>query len=104
MHDDLIRRLREQKVPHWIHATGESPQHLGVKPNPLCQEAADAIEMLEAECEALRLKAARYEWLQEKMRGAVPLVRVLKMHRGTYIHLTSLEQLDAAMGKEQTND
>ena len=58
-------------------------------------------EQSRAECEALRLKAARYDWLQEKMRGAVPLVRVLKMHRGAYIHLTSLEQIDAALGKEK---
>ena len=67
------------------------------------QAAAAELRRLEAECEALRTKAARYDSIQEKMRGAVPLVRVLKMYRGTYIHLTSLEQIDAAMGKEIGN-
>lgn len=70
-------------------------------------EATAELLRLEAECEALRAKAARYDWLREKMLGALPLVRVLKMTRGTYTQLSPSEldvQTDAAMGKEQSND
>lgn len=43
-HDELIRRLREQRIPNWIHSTGETPRQNGMKQCPLCEEAATVLE------------------------------------------------------------
>lgn len=66
----LIERLRERRVTRWVHATGQTPQASGYKPDPECTEAADTIRALLAELDEARADAQRWmdsagAWAQE---------------------------------------
>lgn len=53
----LQDQLRERVTTRWIHSTGTTPHASGVKPDALCHEAAERLDELEREVEALRVIA-----------------------------------------------
>ena len=42
--DDLIERLRARRVALYGHSPGETPRTIGLQPDRLCTEAADALQ------------------------------------------------------------
>lgn len=59
--DDLVQRLRERAARKWTDEANRSASLFG--------QAADEIERLRAEVEALREDAERYRWLRQANDG-----------------------------------
>lgn len=68
---NLIEKLRERRVTRWVQSTGRPPKSDGFSRDALCFEAADEIERLTAERDALRLDAGRYRYLRNRVPAEV---------------------------------
>jgi hypothetical protein len=64
---DITTQLRARRVTNWIHGTGETPVAAGLAHDTLCCLAADEIERLMAERDALkRMVRGVYQNMKEQ--------------------------------------
>jgi hypothetical protein len=64
---DITTQLRARRVTRWVHGTGESPVAAGLANDTLCCLAADEIERLRAERDALtRMVRGVYQTMKEQ--------------------------------------
>jgi hypothetical protein len=64
---DITTQLRARRTTRWIHGTGETPVAAGFADDTLCCLAADEIERLRAERDALkRMVRGVYQNMQEQ--------------------------------------
>jgi uncharacterized protein (UPF0335 family) len=64
---DITERLRARRVTNWVHGTGETPVSAGLANDTLCCLAADEIERLRAERDALtRMVRGVYQNIKEQ--------------------------------------
>lgn len=63
---DITDRLRARRVTRWVHGTGETPVAAGFAHDMLCSLAADEIDRLRAERDALtRMVKGVYQNMKE---------------------------------------
>ena len=64
---DITTQLRARRVTNWVHSTGETPVAAGLANDTLCGLAADEIERLMAERDALtRMVKGVYQNMKEQ--------------------------------------